>query len=472
MSFSIARGEVHALMGENGAGKSTLVKIVAGAQRPDSGGRVIFDGRDITGITPAAARDLGITVIYQELSLVPQLSVAENLFLGREPGRAGIIDATRQRERAASLLSRVGLLVDPNARVERLGLAQRQMVEIARALSADARLIFMDEPTASLTQHEAQQLFRLIAELKSQGVTIVYISHHLEEVFAISDRITVLRDGQFIATVETRDTDADGLIRMMVGRSLTELYPAREVRPSEEVLLSVRGLTCEGVVEDATFELRRGELLGFVGLMGAGRTELGRMLFGAHRKSRGEVSLAGRPLWAREPAEAIEGGLVMLPEDRRHQGLVLELSVAHNMTLANLDVVGRFGCIDAAREASLVDGFIRDLRIKTPNRRQIVKYLSGGNQQKVVIARWLNVHAQVAIFDEPTRGIDVGARHEIYSLMNQLVADGVGVIMISSDLPEAMGMCDRLLVMRAGRIVATFGRHEFDAETIIKHATG
>lgn len=474
VSLDIQKGEVHALLGENGAGKSTLVKIVAGVHQPDPGGEIYYRGRKVEMKNPIQAIKEGISVIYQEFNLIPYLSVAENVFLGREPTNSlGAIDWKKLHRMTHKILEPLGLEIDPAARVEHLGVAQKQMVEIAKALSQKTELLFMDEPTASLTDEEIQKLFAIIRDLKSRGVTIVYISHHLEEIFEITDRVTVLRDGEWIGTKPTEEVTMDELIQMMVGRKLVDLFPKRDVEITDEVLLEVRNLKRGDFFENINFELRKGEILGFTGLMGAGRTEVMRVLFGADPCDSVDITVLGKKVEINSPADALNVGLALVPEDRKDEGLVLDLPVDHNMTLGNINGVCKHNFfIDHHRESEVVQGYIEDLKIKTPSHDMIVKFLSGGNQQKVVVAKWLFIPSYIVIFDDPTRGIDIGAKFEIYKLMNRLVAQGIGVIMISSDLPEAMGMCDRIAVMREGKLTKILEKQEFSQETIMKYATG
>ena len=448
VDLEVRAGEVLALVGENGAGKSTLLKIVSGAERADAG-RVLLEGRPLAG-TPAQVARQGVVTIYQELSLVPQLSVRENLFLGREPVRRGLVDAAAERERAREVLSRLGLDLDPETRVESLELAQRQLVEIARALLADARLLIMDEPTTALTPRETERLFGLLRGLKEDGLGIVFVSHRLDEVFALADRVSVLRDGRSLGTREAAGLGRRELIELMVGRPLEQEYPRRAAEPGA-VRLEARGLA-GGLVAPTSFRLHAGEILGVAGLVGAGRTELARLLFGADRPTAGEVLVDGRPVTPRSPREAIEAGLALLTEDRKGQGLVLVLSARENFALANLARWSRGGLLDAGAEAAAFERHVRRLGIRLSGPGQRASSLSGGNQQKLLIARWLEHDASVLIFDEPTRGIDVGARHEIYLLLHELCARGKAVIMISSELPEVLGMSDRILVMHDGRV--------------------
>ena len=470
VTFEVRRGEVHALVGENGAGKSTLVKILAGAV-PGDRGEIRIEGRPVEIASPHAAQELGVSMIYQEFNLVPYLSVAENIVLGREPQLLhGIIDWGRMYRDAAAVLDRLGVRIDPRAPISRLSVAQQQMVEIAKAISTNAKLIVMDEPSATLTEHELARLFELIHRLREQGVSIIYISHRLEEIFEIADRVTVLRDGQLIGTHPVSAVTKDDIIRMMVGRQLTEQIPKREVQMGEEAL-RVEGLS-GGVVRDVSFVVCAGEIVCLTGLVGAGRTEVARLIFGADPKTAGRVLVGGKELRIRNPRDAIRHGVGFVTEDRKEQGLVLGLTVRENVTLAHLDLLSYWGFIRRQQERTAASKFIQSLRIRTPSPEQITRNLSGGNQQKVVLAKWLLTESRVLLFDEPTRGIDVGAKAEIYQLMGELAASGVAMLMITSELPEALGMADRILVMHEGRIAAELPRADATQEKVMFYATG
>ncbi|MCC6728888.1 MAG: sugar ABC transporter ATP-binding protein [Chthonomonadales bacterium] len=472
VSLEVLPGEVHALMGENGAGKSTLMKILAGAQPRDSG-EIRIDGRAVQIESPQQAMDLGISVIYQEFNLVPYLNAAENIFLGREPAaRApGFVDFGRMYREAESIIGRLGVPIDARMPVSRLSIAQQQMVEIAKATSRRCRIIVMDEPSATLTEHELQSLFQLIRQLKADGVAIVYISHRLEEVFEICDRVTVLRDGHGIATHGIDELTRDDIIRLMVGRELTQMIP-KEVATIGEPALEVRRLARKGVLHDVSLTVHRGEVVGLAGLVGAGRTELARAIFGADPIDGGTILVHGREVRVSSPQEAIRLGIGLVTEDRKAQGLVLGMAVRENITLANLRSLSRFSFISSTRERAAARRYVADLGVKTPTIEQTVQNLSGGNQQKVVLAKWLFTDSKVLLFDEPTRGIDVGAKTEIYQLMNRLTAAGVGILMISSELPEVLGMSDRILVMHGGRIAGELSRVEATQERIMQLATG
>lgn len=470
VNLEILKGEVHALVGENGAGKSTLIKILAAAIKKDSG-EIYFDGKPISLNNPIEAQKLGISVIYQEFNLVPALTVVENIFLGREltQSRLRFIDKRREIKVAEELLDRAGIQVDPNTPVNRLSVAQKQMVEIAKALSLDAKLIAMDEPSATLAHRELENLFNLIRRLKADGVSIIYISHKLEEVFEIADRVTVLRDGLLVDTRRTNEVDRNALIGMMVGRKLAEEFPKRSSNIGEE-LLSVEGLSRRGVFHDISFSLRAGEVLALTGLVGSGRTEVARTIFGADRTEDGTIYLHGKKLSIQSPIDAIRNGISLLCEDRKLQGLVLGMTVRENISLPNLPRLAKFGFVKRKIENQVADRYIRELRIRTPSREQITSNLSGGNQQKVVLSKWLFANSKVMIFDEPTRGIDVGAKVEIYNLMNELASRGAGILMISSELPEVLGMSDRILVMREGRISGELKTGEATQTMIMSYA--
>jgi ribose transport system ATP-binding protein len=470
--LTLRRGEVLCLLGENGAGKSTLMKILSGAQHPDAG-EIRLEGQLVRIHSPHHAQELGISMIYQEFNLNPLLSVAENIFLGRQPQWKGtpFISWSGLYDDARKVLARIGVGMNVKRLVSSLSVAEQQMVEIAKALTFDARIIVMDEPSATLTDHELKALFELIGTLRSQGMGIIYISHRLEEVFAIGDRVTVMRDGEHVATEPVDALDREGIIRMMVGRELKDELP-KEVFPRGGERLQVRGLTRRGHFQDVSFSAHAGEIVGITGLVGAGRTEVARAIFGADRLEAGEVRLDGRRVDIRRPSDAIAQGVGLLTEDRKAQGLVLGMPVRENTTLANLGAVSRGPFLLRRAEREVARKYVDELRIKTPGIEQMAQHLSGGNQQKVVLAKWLFTQSRVLIFDEPTRGIDVGAKVEIYKLMNELVRQGVAVVMISSELPEILGMCDRVLVMHEGRLRGELSREEATQEKIMRLATG
>ncbi|PWI41834.1 sugar ABC transporter ATP-binding protein [Streptomyces sp. ICBB 8177] len=449
VDFDLRRGEVHVLLGENGAGKSTLIKMLSGAHRPDQG-RILVGGEPVRINGAQDAERLGIATIYQEFNLVPELSVAENIFLGRQPRRLGLVDRRRMNADAARLLARVGVDVAPQTRVGDLGIARLQMVEIAKALSLDARVLIMDEPTAVLTTDEVDKLFRIVRALREDGVGVVFITHHLEEIAALGDRVTVLRDGRSVTQVPA-DTPEEELVRLMVGRSIEAQYPRERAAPGAP-LLKVTGLTRHGAFADVGFEVRAGEVVGLAGLVGAGRTEVVRAVFGADPYDSGTVEVQGTPLPRGDVNAAMDAGIGLVPEDRKGQGLVLGATVEENLGLVTLGRGARCGFVDRSgrrREAGRIAG---QLKVRMAGLDQQVRTLSGGNQQKLVIGKWLLADSKVLILDEPTRGIDVGAKVEIYQLVNELTASGHAVLMVSSDLPEVLGMSDRVLVMAKGRI--------------------
>jgi ribose transport system ATP-binding protein len=471
VDFQLRRGEVHVLLGENGAGKSTLMKILSGAYRKDAG-RILLEGREVEIKHPRHAQELGISTIYQEFNLVGSLSVADNIFLGRELCRIpGVISEGALRDRAVGVLSSLGVDIDPRRPVRSLGIAEQQMVEIAKAISLESKILIMDEPTSALTEREINELFARIRALKQSGVSIIYISHRLEEIFSIGDRVTVLRDGKQVGTRLTGEATMPALIKMMVDRELTQQFP-KAYAPRGEEILRVEGLNRAGVLRNVSFSLYRGEVLGIAGLLGSGRTELARAIFGADPVDSGRVFIRGRLQQARSPRNAINNGLGFLTEDRKAEGLVLALSVKQNVCLPSLERLSRLGFVNRNEEAQLAARYVGDLRIKTTGLDQRVAFLSGGNQQKVVLSKWLACNADVLIFDEPTRGIDVGAKAEIYQLMNQLAASGVGIIMISSELPEVLGMSDRILVMHKGAIKGEFLAGEPTQEDLLHAALG
>lgn len=465
VSFAVDRGEVHALVGENGAGKSTLMKVLSGVYgRSEYTGSFEFDGQERSFTRVTDSEDAGIAIIFQELNLVGTLSVSENIFLGNEITKGGRIQKYEQYQRTVDLLRRVRLDVDPNELVGTLGAGKQQLVEIAKALNKNAKLLILDEPTASLTDVDSQNLLALIRELQDGGITSIYISHKLDEVFEISDRVTVLRDGQTIGTYDTADMSVDSVIVRMVGRQLTEQYPPRTHVPDRDtVVLSVVDWTVPHpqqpdrlLVNNVNLNVCAGEVVGIAGLMGAGRTELAMSLFGVLAPSSGVMKINGRAVTFTTPGQAVKAGIGYVSEDRKDLGLVLIQDIERNMSLASLDRLSRFGVIDRSKEAHDVQRMIADLSIKTPSMSQLAKNLSGGNQQKVIVGKWLLTSPKLLILDEPTRGVDVGAKREIYQIINDLAASGVAVVMISSELPEVLGMSDRVYVMGGGQIRAEF----------------
>ncbi|MDG2167460.1 MAG: sugar ABC transporter ATP-binding protein [Opitutales bacterium] len=469
VSLDLHAGEVLALVGENGAGKSTLIKILGGAHQADSG-TVSINEVPVSITSPSESQALGISIIYQEFNLIPDLSVRENIYLGRERMKGLFIDDASEVDGTEQLFQRLGLSLNPDKRCGDLSIAEQQLVEIAKALSVEAKILVMDEPSATLTQKEVDRLFEIIADLQKQGIGIIYISHRLEEVFEIADRVMVLRDGENVSIRRVVEVDREGLIESMVGRTLESEFPARESNIGEECL-RVHGLNSGSVVKDVSFNLRRGEILGFAGLVGAGRTETMRLLFGADALDGGTIFLNGEQVKLGSPREAIAKGICLLTEDRKNQGLVLIHSVVENFGLPNLKGYSGKWFLDEERERKQFQVFKDDIQIKVSSPDQDAGHLSGGNQQKVVLAKWLERNADILIFDEPTRGIDVGAKYEIYQLMNHLASAGKAIIMISSELPEILGMSDRVIVMRNGRIqgeITDVG--EASQEEIMRHA--
>ena len=472
VSFDLKAGEVHALVGENGAGKSTLIKVITGAHVQDEG-TLEVGGSLIEANDPVRAKGLGIAAIYQQPALFPDLTVAENIALGLEPpGPWGLVRWNQRRGRARALLKRIGAAIDPEAEVRRLTMPEQQLVEIARALGADARILIMDEPTASLADQEVENLFRVVRDLKSHGVGIIYISHRLEELPKVADRVTALRDGSLVGTRAMGEVDRGELIRMMVGRELSAVFP-KVVVPIGEPALEVKGLSCRASgVHDVSFQVRQGEMLGIAGLIGAGRTELAQVLFGLTPADSGTVLLDGEAVTIDSPGRAVELGIAYVPEDRRRHGVILEMSVAINATLATLRAISSFGMLDFREEREVASDLVGRLGIKTASIDSPVGHLSGGNQQKVALARWLNAEPSVLILDEPTQGVDVGAKAEIHRLMGDLAAKGLAIVMISSELPEILGMSDRIAVMHGGTIVGTLDREGATQEAILELALG
>ncbi len=476
VDFAVAAGEVAALVGENGAGKSTLMKILCGAYRRDAG-RIFLHGHETEIESPHHAQQLGIAIIYQEFNLTPNQSAAANIFIAREPRQRGLgrflnfVDRRRMEREAREHLDRVGARVPATALICDLSVAQQQMVEVAKALAVDARIIIMDEPTSALGEDEVETLFEIVGTLKEQGIAIIFITHRLEEVFRIADRVMVLRDGRRVGSMSINEATPEKVIRLMVGRELTDMFRKVEAEIGEP-LLEVRGLTRRGVVEDVSFTLRRGEILGFAGLVGAGRTETAHLLFGIDRMDKGSICIDGSPVRINSPVDAVEAGLGFVPEDRGTQGLVLKLPVQENIVLPTLDNYSRAGWIDRRGLHNTAQDYVDKLNIRTPHLQQKAMFLSGGNQQKVVLAKWLASQPNVLIMDEPTRGIDVGAKAEVHALMSQLAQAGMGIIMISSELPEILGMSDRILVMAEGRVAAILDRAEATQEKIMAYASG
>ncbi len=470
VDFNVRSGEVHALVGENGAGKSTLIKTVAGVYQPDEG-QIIYQDQPVRVENTGHAWELGIATIYQEASLYPDLSVLENMYMGRQPTRGFFIDWKKMQATAEEIFHSMEIEMDMQARVGDLSAAEHQMVEIAKALSQDAHVLIMDEPTSSLARKDIRALFQIVDRLRQRGVAVIYISHRLEEVFELADRVTVLRDGKYIGTEAVSEVTNQQLINMMVGRTLDTLFPKTEMEIGQPVM-QVEGLSRRGGFQDVNLEVHRGEIVGLAGLVGSGRTELARSIFGIDPADEGQIKLGGQTVVVKNPWQALSLGIAYLPEDRQRQGVVLALSVSENISLAILEKLCHLGVISFREETSLAGDFVKKLNIRTPGLGQRVANLSGGNQQKVVVAKWLASQPQVLILDEPTRGIDVGAKAEIHRLMSDLAGQGIGILMISSELPEIMGMSDRILVMHRGRITGELDRSEATQERIISLATG
>ena len=469
--FELRSGEVHALVGENGAGKSTLMKILAGIYRKDAG-TILYKGREVDIPSPRAAQDLGISMIHQELNLMNHLTVAQNIFIGREPRHLGLLDDKAINSQAQALFDTMRLNLDPRVKVADLTVAKQQMVEIAKALSFNSDVLIMDEPTAALTDVEIDDLFRIIRDLRARGVGIVHISHRLEELKQISDRVTVMRDGRYIDTVPTQSTTTDQIISMMVGRTIFEATPEVPEHPSDEVVLEARHLNRGRALRDVSFSLKKGEILGFAGLVGAGRTEVARALFGADRLDSGEILIHGQRVNIKSPQDAVRHGIAYLSEDRKRYGLALKMDVETNVALATMrQFVRLLGIVDTSKTRTTAQHYVDALAIKTPSIQQKVANLSGGNQQKVIIGKWLTADTEILIFDEPTRGIDVGAKSEIYRLLNDLAQQGKSIIMISSELPEILRMSHRVLVMCEGRITGELTSADATQESIMRFAT-
>lgn len=471
VSMEFSKGEIHAIVGENGAGKSTLIKILAGAHAPTSGTLHVL-GREFTAsshYTPVESMKLGISVIYQEFNLIPYLTVAENVFYGRELTAKGLLRKKYMEDETRKLCTAMGVDLDPSTQVKDLSVAYQQIVEIVKTLSWEAKIVVMDEPTAPLTNTEIGFLFSIVKKLKEKGVTILYISHRLEEVFEICDRVSVMRDGKYIATEETEHVSKADLIRLMIGRTLNETFRTESHRLSD-VMLSVRNLTTDKL-KDISFNVYHGEILGLGGLVGSGRTETARAIFGADPLIAGEIYLGSKKVSIRKPSDAIAHGLGLLPEDRKRHGVILGMQVKENISHSILRSLTRFGMLQNKRERELASGLKDSLRIKTPRISMKALNLSGGNQQKVVLAKWLATQSDVLLFDEPTRGIDVGAKQEIYSLMHNLTKEGKSIIMISSEMPELIGMSDRIVVMNEGRLGGILEKEEFSQERILQIAS-
>jgi ribose transport system ATP-binding protein len=473
VSFDLRKGEVHALVGENGAGKSTLMKILSGVYQAEHGA-ILYKGKEVTFHNVSQSYDAGIRIIYQELNLIPHLSVAANIFIGREPlTKFGTLDEKKMNNDAVGILNRLNININPTTQLNKLPVSKQQMVEIAKALSTESEILIMDEPTSALTETEIDELFTVIHTLRDQGVAIIYISHRLEELKHIVDRISIFRDGHSVSTDDYSAIGMDEIVNRMVGRKLENKFPPKQNVPTKEKLLEVRNFTRSGVLNNISFDLYRGEILGISGLMGAGRTELGRAIFGADPIDSGEVIMNGKKLRLHSPSDAIEAGIAYLSENRKEDGLAITMQVAQNITMANVqDISRRFGILSRELEKEVAQRYVSDLSIKTPSIAQVVNNLSGGNQQKVVVGKWLFCDSKILIFDEPTRGIDVGTKYAIYELIGALARDGRGIIVISSELPEIIGLTDRLLVLHEGTLAATLTTAKTTQEEILGYAAG
>lgn len=469
VSLEVKKGEIHALVGENGAGKSTLIKTCSGAVVPDSG-KIIVNDKEFDSMTPQLSMKNGIAVIYQEFNLVGGLSVAENIFLGRSIRKGIVIDKKAMIRETEKIFKTLNISIDPNMLVRNLSVGYQQMVEIAKAIQQDAKILIMDEPSAPLTKAEVSTMFEIIDKLKESGVSIIYISHRLDEIFRLSDRVTVLRDGTYIKTLATRDTDVDELISLMVGRELTEKFPVRENCIRDDIVLEVRNLSGNGD-KNISFSIRKGEILGLGGLVGAGRTELAQMIFGAAQKTDGTIVLNGKEISPKSPRDAIDLGIALVPEDRKSQGVLLGLSIKKNINMPIYKRISKFSVINRKNENDVAEEYMKDIRIKAPSSQQLVKNLSGGNQQKVILGKWLAANSELIIFDEPTRGIDVGAKYEIYKLMNELVENGKTILLISSEMEELMGMSDRIIVLSEGKMTGEIEKENFNQENIMSYAS-
>jgi ribose transport system ATP-binding protein len=469
VDFSVREGEVHALVGENGAGKSTLIKILMGVH-PQDQGEICFDGKKVSIKNPIHAKELGLGAVYQDITLVKHLSVGENFFNGKLPKKNGIVDWKKVYRDAETFCGNLGISVNPKKLVKNLTAAQQEMITIAKVMQEKAKVIIFDEPTALLANEETAELFELIRKLKGNGVGIIYISHRLEEIFEICDTVTVLKDGKYVKSMPVSGTNNDQLITLMVGRSMEDMYKTERAEIGETVL-EVKNLGCEGKFEDVNFDLKKSEILGFFGLVGSGRTEVMQCIYGANKNTKGDMKLFGEPFKPKNPKDAIKKGLGLLPENRKVQGLAMQLDVKVNINMAAYEKISRGGVLNLAKEKKTAEKYVEDLQIKTPSIRQKVKNLSGGNQQKVVISRWLNKGSRVLIFDEPTVGVDVGAKGEIYKIFENLTKQGDSLIVVSSYLPEVMGIADRVIIMREGKQMGVVSRDEFNDELLLKYAT-
>ena len=470
VSMSFETGKVHAIMGENGAGKSTLIKAISGAVRPNSGS-IIFEGAEYPEMTPMLSQKLGIGVIYQEFNLVPELSVADNIFLGRRVNDGVVVDKKLMRSKAREIIEEFGIDLDVTLPVKKLTVAYQQLVEIAKSISNEVKVLIMDEPSAPLTNREIDAMFGIVNKLREKGIAIVYISHRMDEVLEISDTVSVMRDGEYIGTKNTADTNRQELIAMMVGRSLNEQYPEAK-RKIGNVVLEAKNLSTPALLKNVSLSVREGEILGLAGLVGAGRTETARVIYGADPTYSGDIIIDGKKLDLKKPKDGIDAGVALIPEDRKKHGALLEMSIRENISFISIKDISKASVVDVKKDRELSQSYIERLRIKTPSMEQHVKNLSGGNQQKVVLAKSLAGKSKVMIFDEPTRGIDVGAKHEIYLLMNELAQGGMAIIMISSEMPELLGMADRIIVMHEGEVMGELSKEEATQTRILELASG
>jgi ribose transport system ATP-binding protein len=469
ITLQVAKGEIHALVGENGAGKSTLIKTCTGAVIPDSG-HIIIDGKKFSSMTPKLSEQQGIAVIYQEFNLVGQMSVAENIFLGRAIRKGLTIDKKAMVNESRKIFRQFDMDIDPHALVSNLSVGYQQLVEIAKAISQKAKILIMDEPSAPLTKAEVERMYRIVDKLKAEGVTIIYISHRLEEIFRLTDRVTVMRDGNIVKSMNTGDTNIEELIKLMVGREIKETYPTREYCVKDEVLLDVRNLSGNGL-SNISFQVKRGEVLGFAGLIGSGRTELAELIFGVKPKTSGQIFFKGKEISPKTPRSAIDYGIALVPEDRKKQGALLDIDIKGNICMPILKRISKLFFLNKGEEKRIAAQYKESIKIKTPSLEQQIKNLSGGNQQKVIVAKWLAADSDLLIFDEPTRGIDVGAKYEIYKLVNSLVETGKTVLMISSEMGEIMGMSDRIIVLSEGKMTGSLDKKDFNQEDIMTMAS-
>ncbi len=469
ISIAFKEGEIHALVGENGAGKSTIIKIITGAITPTKGS-IFYNNSEIKYLNTAKTLDMGISAIYQEFNLIPYLTVAENIFYGREIRRGIFVNYKQMEKKSKEILSNLGISINPKRMLKELSVGYQQIVEIAKSISRDTKVLIMDEPSAPLTNREIKYMFTIVKKLKERGVTIIYISHRLEEVFELSDRVTVMRDGKYVATLNTKDTNRKEIISLMVGRELGNDYPEKNVKTGNKIL-ELKNISTKNV-KNISFNLKSGEILGLAGIVGAGRTEVARAIFGADNILEGDIFINGKKVRIKSPSQAIKNGIGLIPEDRKQQGVLLRMSVRDNISYSSLNKLSKYGLINRKKEKISIEKICTDLKIKTPTLDQLVKNLSGGNQQKVVLAKWLLMDSKILIFDEPTRGIDVGAKQEIYNIMKELIEAGKSIIMISSEMPELLGMSDRILVMHEGRIAGELNKQEATQEIILSMASG